>query len=181
MSSPATSPTAFVPVPMSGPDITDLEVSSVSAVLSSGLPQSRAAARRVRGTDRMPDRRAARRRRIQWHRRPSPCHYCCRHRGRGSRHNDSVLIRGVGKLRLYERGIPVFVDVDPATGNLDPDSSIRLFAICSTGARRGGAGFRPHVATPMPAPAGSRRFSPFTHSVSRRTWIGSSMSLVPTA
>ena len=127
MSAPAT-PIAFVPVPMSGPDITDLEVSSVSAVLASGClslgPQ-------LEEFERQTARLIGVRHAIAVSSGTAGLHLATIAAGVGP--GDLVITTPFSFVAsancvLYERGIPVFVDVDPATGNLDPvlvDQAVR--------------------------------------------------------
>jgi perosamine synthetase len=120
MSAPAT-PITFVPVPMSGPDITDLEVSSVSAVLASGClslgPQ-------LEEFERQTARLIGVRHAIAVSSGTAGLHLATIAAGVGP--GDLVITTPFSFVAsancvLYERGIPVFVDVDPATGNLDPE------------------------------------------------------------
>ena len=120
MSAPAT-PITFVPVPMSGPDITDLEVSSVSAVLASGClslgPQLEEFERQTAGLIGV-------RHAIAVSSGTAGLHLATIAAGVGP--GDLVITTPFSFVAsancvLYERGIPVFVDVDPATGNLDPE------------------------------------------------------------
>jgi len=40
------------------------------------------------------------------------------------RHHLAVFVRRLGECILYERGIPVFVDIDPDTLTIDPEKTI---------------------------------------------------------
>ena len=151
-SAPITDAAAVAPVPMSGPDITDIEIRSVAAVLHSGClsigPQLEEFERQVPAVT-------------------GAKHAIGVSSGTAGLHL-AVIVAGVeagdlvittpfsfvasANCVLYERGIPVFVDVDPATGNIDP----ALVAQAASDLRAGGAARRrwlpPAVATTTRAP-----------------------------
>jgi perosamine synthetase len=137
MSAPATPPIASASVPMSGPDITDLEVSSVSAVLASGClslgPQLDEFERQIA-------RLIGVRHAIGVSSGTAGLHLATI--AAGVEPGDLVITTPFSFVAsancvLYERGIPVFVDVDPATGNLDPDLVERAVRdLLSTGPAR---------------------------------------------
>jgi dTDP-4-amino-4,6-dideoxygalactose transaminase len=120
MSAPATSTRVLAPVPMSGPHITDLEMSSVAAVLSSGClsigPQLEEFERRIA-------RLIGVRHAIGVSSGTAGLHLATI--AAGVETGDLVITTPFSFVAsanciLYERGIPIFVDVDPVTGNLDP-------------------------------------------------------------
>ena len=169
-------PIAVAPVPMSGPDITDLEVSSVAAVLASGClsigPQLEEFERQIA----RPDRRAARHRCIQRDGRPAPGGHCRRRRSRRPRHHDALLVRGVGKLRpvrTRDTGVRRRRSGNrqhrPGAGRAGRSRSAEPAAL------RVGDGFHRHFGRQRRREwDDSRRFFPFTRSVSQPTWTHSS-------
>ena len=166
---------------MSGPDITDLEVSSVSAVLASGClslgPQ-------LEEFERQTARLIGVRHAIGVSSGTAGLHLATIAAGVGP--GDLVITTPFSFVAsancvLYERGIPVFVDVDPVTGNLDPElveQAVRDLLSGGPARRRWlPPAFRDNDDREWD---GSRRFFPFTRSVSQRTWTPSSKWLVPT-
>ncbi len=174
----ATATATAAPVPMSGPDIGPLEIASVTEVLhsgclsigprlgqpSSGRWRSCTGARHAVGVSSG----------------TAGLHLAAIAAGVESGDmvdHDAVLVRRVGQLhRCTSAAIPVFVDVDPVTGNIDPvlvAEAVR--AINAEGAR----GAR----TVAAAVTARFRFEPrraskpscrCTRSGSRPTWIRSS-------
>jgi dTDP-4-amino-4,6-dideoxygalactose transaminase len=124
-----------VPVPMSGPDITDLEIASVAAVLSSGClsigPQLEEFERRIA-------RLTGAKHAVGVSSGTSGLHLAVI--AAGIEPGDLVITTPFSFVAsanciLYERGVPIFVDVDPATGNIDP----QLVAEAARDLRAGGA------------------------------------------
>lgn len=108
-------------VPMSSPDITDAEREAVAAVLKTPTlsigPEIEAFEQAVAGL-------AGRRHGIAVSSGTAGLHLCVR--AAGIQEGDLVITSpfsfvASANVLLYERAIPVFVDVDPATGNLDPE------------------------------------------------------------
>ena len=120
MAAATTSPIAITPVPMSGPDITDLEVSSVAAVVASGClsigPQ-------LEEFERQTALLTGAQHAIGVSSGTAGLHLAVIAAGVDA--GDLVITTPFSFVAsancvLYERGIPVFVDVDPVTGNVDP-------------------------------------------------------------
>jgi perosamine synthetase len=109
-----------VPIPMSSPDITDAEIAAVVGVLRTPVlsigPQ-------IVAFEQACAEYAGARHAVGVNSGTSGLHLCAIAAGIGD--GDLAIttpfsfIASANAL-LYERGIPVFVDVDPATGNLDP-------------------------------------------------------------
>jgi len=125
----------FVPIPMSSPDITEAEIAAVHQVLQTNQlsigPQivafEQAMARYI-GTPHA----------VGVNSGTSGLHLCCI--ATGARDGDLVITTPFSFIAsansiLYERAIPIFVDVDPVTGNIDPN----LVAEAVTDLMRGGA------------------------------------------
>lgn len=122
-------------IPMASPDITDAEVAAVNQVIrSSSLsigPQIEAFERALAGY-------AGAAYGIGVNSGTSGLHLCTI--AAGVRDGDMVITTPFSFIAsansiLYERGIPLFVDVDPATGNIDP----QLVAEAADALVRGGA------------------------------------------
>lgn len=124
-----------MPIPMSSPDITAAEIAAVNQVLQTSYlsigPQivafEQAMAQYV-GTSHA----------VGVNSGTSGLHLCCI--AAGARDGDLVITTPFSFIAsansiLYERAIPVFVDVDPATGNIDP----HLVAEAAADLMRGGA------------------------------------------
>lgn len=124
-----------MPIPMSSPDITAAEIAAVNQVLQTSYlsigPQivafEQAMAHYI-GTPHA----------VGVNSGTSGLHLCCI--AAGARDGDLVITTPFSFIAsansiLYERAIPVFVDVDPATGNIDP----HLVAEAAADLRRGGA------------------------------------------
>jgi len=124
-----------VPIPMSSPDITEAEIAAVHQVLQTNQlsigPQivafEQAMARYI-GTPHA----------VGVNSGTSGLHLCCI--ATGARDGDLVITTPFSFIAsansiLYERAIPIFVDVDPVTGNIDPN----LVAEAVTDLMRGGA------------------------------------------
>lgn len=108
-------------VPMSSPDLTDAEREAVAAVLRTSTlsigPEIEAFERAVAGL-------AGRRHAIAVSSGTAALHLCVR--AAGIQEGDLVITTpfsfvASANVLLYERAVPVFVDVDPITGNLDPE------------------------------------------------------------
>ncbi|WP_298820682.1 DegT/DnrJ/EryC1/StrS family aminotransferase [Chloroflexus sp.] len=124
-----------MPIPMSSPDITEAEIAAVHQVLQTNQlsigPQivafEQAMARYI-GTPHA----------VGVNSGTSGLHLCCI--ATGARDGDLVITTPFSFIAsansiLYERAIPIFVDVDPVTGNIDPN----LVAEAVTDLMRGGA------------------------------------------
>src|SRR4051812_27989601 len=107
-------------VPMSAPDLTDVEIAAVNAVLHTPTlsigPQLVAFEQAIAGY-------TGTRHAIGVNSGTSGLHLCVIAAGVGP--GDLVLTTPFSFIAsanaiLYERAVPVFVDVDPATGNIDP-------------------------------------------------------------
>jgi dTDP-4-amino-4,6-dideoxygalactose transaminase len=112
---------ATMKVPMSSPDITDAEREAVAAVLRTPTlsmgPEIEAFEQAVAEL-------AGRRHAIAVSSGTAALHLCVR--AAGIQEGDLVITSpfsfvASANVLLYERAVPVFVDVDPATGNLDPE------------------------------------------------------------
>ena len=108
-------------VPMSSPDLTDAEREAVAAVLNTRTlsigPEIEAFEEAVAGL-------AGRRHAIAVSSGTAALHLCVR--AAAIQQGDLVITSpfsfvASANVLLYERAVPVFVDVDPATGNLDPE------------------------------------------------------------
>jgi dTDP-4-amino-4,6-dideoxygalactose transaminase len=123
------------PVPMSGPDISDSEIGAVMGVLHSGClsigPQIEAFEQHVR-------RLAGARHAVAVSSGTAGLHLAVIAAGIDA--GDLVITTSFSFVAsancvLYERAIPVFVDVDPVTGNIDPE----LVAVAARDLQAGGA------------------------------------------
>ncbi len=110
-------------VPMSSPDLTDAEREAVAAVLNTRTlsigPEIEAFEQAVAGL-------AGRRHAIAVSSGTAALHLCVR--AAGIQQGDLVITSpfsfvASANVLLYERAVPVFVDVDPGTGNLDPEQA----------------------------------------------------------
>ena len=120
---------------MSGPDITDIEITSVAAVLASGCLSI---GPRLEEFERQVARLTGARHAVGVSSGTAGLHLAVI--AAGVEAGDLVITTPFSFVAsancvLYERGIPVFVDVDPATGNIDPD----LVAQAARDLRAGGA------------------------------------------
>ena len=107
------------PIPLSSPDISQEDRERVLAILSGttlslgpALPafeaaMAEAAGTRYRGGSQLRNQR------------PALVRESRRDRRRRRNDHDAVQFRGLGELRLYERAIPRFVDIDIDTYNID--------------------------------------------------------------
>jgi hypothetical protein len=87
--------------------------------------QPRAAPRGIRAAFRRVYRGAFRRRRLQRHGRPSPLRHRRRHREGDLVITTPFSFVASANVILYERAIPVFVDIDPLTLNISPEQAPR--------------------------------------------------------
>jgi dTDP-4-amino-4,6-dideoxygalactose transaminase len=119
-SAPSRDAAGVAPVPMSGPDITDLELASVAAALSSGCLSI---GPRLEEFERQVARLTGTRHAVGVSSGTAGLHLAVVSAGVDA--GDLVITTPFSFVAsancvLYERGIPIFVDVDPATGNIDP-------------------------------------------------------------
>ena len=123
-------------VPMSSPDLTDAEREAVAAVLNTRTlsigPEIEAFEQAVAGL-------AGCRHAIAVSSGTAALHLCVR--AAGIQQGDLVITSpfsfvASANVLLYERAVPVFVDVDPATGNLDPEQ-VEAAAIALTSGEGG--------------------------------------------
>lgn len=107
-------------IPMSSPDLTDAEIAAVNQVLQTPMlsigPQITAFEQALAS-------RAGTRHAVGVNSGTSGLHLCVIAAGVGE--GDLVLTPSFSFIAsanciLYERGVPVFIDVDPATGNINP-------------------------------------------------------------
>jgi len=107
-------------IPMSSPDLTDAEIAAVNQVLQTPVlsigPQITAFEQELAS-------RAGTRHAVGVNSGTSGLHLCVIAAGVGD--GDLVLTPSFSFIAsanciLYERGVPVFIDVDPATGNINP-------------------------------------------------------------
>jgi perosamine synthetase len=136
-SAPSKDAAVVAPVPMSGPDITDIEISSVAAVLASGClsigPQLEEFERQVAHL-------TGARQAVGVSSGTAGLHLAVI--AAGVEAGDQVITTPFSFVAsancvLYERGIPVFVDVDPTTGNIDPHLVAEAARdLCAGGAAR---------------------------------------------
>lgn len=107
-------------IPMSSPDLTDAEIAAVNQVLQTPVlsigPQIKAFEQELAS-------RAGTRHAVGVNSGTSGLHLCVIAAGVGD--GDLVLTPSFSFIAsanciLYERGVPVFIDVDPATGNINP-------------------------------------------------------------
>ncbi|MFQ5942219.1 MAG: DegT/DnrJ/EryC1/StrS family aminotransferase [Anaerolineales bacterium] len=112
---------AVMKVPMSSPDLSDAEREAVAAVLKTRTlsigPEVEAFEQAIAGL-------SGRRYGIAVSSGTAALHLCVR--AAGIQEGDLVITSpfsfvASANVLLYERAVPVFVDVDPATGNLDPE------------------------------------------------------------
>ncbi len=122
-------------IPMSSPDLTAAELSAVSQVLQTSYlsigPQIIAFEQAMSAYTGAPYA-------VGVNSGTSGLHLCCI--ATGARDGDLIITTPFSFIAsansiLYERAIPVFVDVDPATGNIDP----QLVAEAAADLARGGA------------------------------------------
>lgn len=108
-------------IPMSSPDITDAEIAAVNQVLQTPVlsigPQIKAFEHELAN-------RVGIKHAVGVNSGTSGLHLCVIAAGVGD--GDAVITPSFSFIAsanciLYERGVPVFVDVDPATGNINPD------------------------------------------------------------
>lgn len=108
-------------IPMSSPDLTNAEIAAVNQVLQTPVlsigPQITAFEQELAT-------RAGTRHAVGVNSGTSGLHLCVIAAGVGD--GDLVLTPSFSFIAsanciLYERGVPVFIDVDPATGNINPD------------------------------------------------------------
>ena len=120
-------------IPMSSPDLTDAEREAVAAVLrTSSLsigPEIQAFEEAIADL-------AGRRYGIAVSSGTAALHLCVR--AAGIQEGDWVITSpfsfvASANVLLYERAVPVFVDVDPATGNLDPEQVEAAVAALDSG------------------------------------------------
>jgi perosamine synthetase len=111
-------------VPMSSPDITEEEIAAVNAVLRTPFlsigPQINAFEQAI--ADRVGARYA-----VGVNSGTSGLHLCVI--AAGVEEHDLVITTSFSFVAsanciLYERGVPIFVDIDPATGNIDPQGVV---------------------------------------------------------
>jgi perosamine synthetase len=124
-----------MPVPMSGADITDVEIAAVISALKSGRLSI---GPRLDEFERQVARLTGARHAVGVSSGTAGLHLAVI--AAGVEAGDLVITTPFSFVAsancvLYERGIPVFVDVDPATGNIDPD----LVAEAARDLRAGGA------------------------------------------
>ncbi|WP_322487915.1 DegT/DnrJ/EryC1/StrS family aminotransferase [Chloroflexus sp.] len=124
-----------MPIPMSSPDITAAEIAAVNQVLQTSYlsigPQIVAFEQAMAQYVGLPHA-------VGVNSGTSGLHLCCI--AADARDGDLVITTPFSFIAsansiLYERAIPVFVDVDPATGNIDPT----LVAEAAADLKRGGA------------------------------------------
>ncbi|WP_322494937.1 DegT/DnrJ/EryC1/StrS family aminotransferase [Chloroflexus sp.] len=124
-----------MPMPMSSPDITAAEIAAVNQVLQTSYlsigPQIVAFEQAMAQYVGLPHA-------VGVNSGTSGLHLCCI--AAGARDGDLVITTPFSFIAsansiLYERALPVFVDVDPATGNIDPT----IVAEAAADLRRGGA------------------------------------------
>lgn len=124
-----------MPMPMSSPDITAAEIAAVNQVLQTSYlsigPQIVAFEQAMAQYVGLPHA-------VGVNSGTSGLHLCCI--ATGARDGDLVITTPFSFIAsansiLYERALPVFVDVDPATGNIDPT----IVAEAAADLRRGGA------------------------------------------
>lgn len=125
-------------VPMSAPDITEAEIQAVQQVLHTSYlsigPQIKAFEQAMADYVGLPHA-------IGVNSGTSGLHLCCI--ATGARDGDLVITTPFSFIAsansiLYERAIPIFVDVDPVTGNIDP----QLVAEAASDLVRGGTAAR---------------------------------------
>ncbi|MGQ9928044.1 MAG: DegT/DnrJ/EryC1/StrS family aminotransferase [Chloroflexaceae bacterium] len=130
--------TTTVSIPMSSPDLTDAEIAAVTRVLHTPIlsigPQIKAFEQALAA-------RVGVAHAVGVNSGTSGLHLCVI--AAGVSDGDLVLTPSFSFIAsanciLYERGVPVFVDVDPATGNIDPN----LVAEAAADLARGGAAAR---------------------------------------
>jgi len=108
-------------VPMSSPDLSDAEREAVAAVLKTS---TLSIGPEVEAFEQVIAELAGRRHGIAASSGTTALHLCVR--AAGIQEGDLVITSpfsfvASANVLLYERAVPVFVDVDPATGNLDPE------------------------------------------------------------
>ena len=120
-------------IPMSSPDLTDAEREAVAAVLRTSTlsigPEVQAFEEAIAEL-------AGRRYGIAVSSGTAALHLCVR--AAGIQEGDWVITSpfsfvASANVLLYERAVPVFVDVDPATGNLDPEQVEAAVAALDSG------------------------------------------------
>lgn len=143
-------------IPMASPDITDAEIAAVNAVLRTTTlsigPQIVAFERAVAAY-------AGARHGVGVNAGTSGLHLCMV--AAGVEPGDTVITSPFSFIAsansiLYQGGVPVFVDVERATGNLDPD----LAAEAAHDLARGGAAARRWLPRPVERPGRPRAFLP---------------------
>ena len=123
-------------VPMSSPDLTDAEREAVAAVLKT---RTLSIGPEIEAFEQAVARLAGRRHAIAVSSGTAALHLCVR--AAGIQEGDLVITSpfsfvASANVLLYERAVPVFVDVDPLTGNLDPEQ-VEAAAIALTSGKGG--------------------------------------------
>jgi len=120
-------------VPMSSPDLSDAEREAVAAVLKTS---TLSIGPEVEAFEQVIAELAGRRHGIAASSGTTALHLCVR--AAGIQEGDLVITSpfsfvASANVLLYERAVPVFVDVDPATGNLDPEQVEAAAAALASG------------------------------------------------
>ncbi|HMN12738.1 MAG TPA: DegT/DnrJ/EryC1/StrS family aminotransferase [Bellilinea sp.] len=161
-------------VPMSSPDLTDAEREAVSAVMNT--PNLSMGSQVLAFEDAFRE-YSGRKHAIAVNSGTAGLHLCVR--ASGICRGDLVITTPFSfvatvNVLLYEGAIPVLVDVDPETGNIDPALVAQAVADLSHGGDRAKNGCRAEV---LKHADRLRRLKPWTCSVSRRITTRSLKSL----
>lgn len=136
----------IISVPMSSPDITDAEREAVAAVLRT---PNLSMGGEIQGFEQAMCAYAGSQNAIGVNSGTAGLHLCVRAAGIGE--NDIVITTpfsfvASANVLLFERAIPVFVDVDPVTGNIDPEQARTAAADLAAGIAAARIWLPPHGA-----------------------------------